>query len=117
SAELEHKKALLSYAFGVEGLGIYLRAAEEETQPGTDRGTQNEASGTCKATLNFLYQCFDLQQDPAFVQAYFKSMRQRRVETTVPFIQNVKRQSKLCNFGAGADVMAFDLIVTGIASP
>ncbi|KAH6945291.1 hypothetical protein HPB50_007753 [Hyalomma asiaticum] len=47
----EHKKALLLNALGVEGLNCYLRAVDEEQQPGADRETPEDAYN---ATLDVL---------------------------------------------------------------
>ncbi|KAH6945017.1 hypothetical protein HPB50_006743 [Hyalomma asiaticum] len=109
----EHKKALLLNALGVDGLNCYLRAVDEEQQPGADRGTPEDAYN---ATLDALKRIFNPHQDPACVRAQFKYLCQRPDETAVEFIQEVQRQVKLCEFGAAGELLAFDQIVTGISS-
>ncbi|KAH6921098.1 hypothetical protein HPB50_027915 [Hyalomma asiaticum] len=102
NATPEHKKALLLNALGVEGLNCYLRAVDEEQQPGADRETLEDAG--------------NLQPTPG--SGY---IRQRPVETAVDFIQEVQRQVKptvkLCEFGAAGELLAFDQIAAGISSP
>ncbi|KAH6933186.1 hypothetical protein HPB50_012988 [Hyalomma asiaticum] len=55
----EHKKALLLNALGVKGLNRFLRAVDEEQQPGADRETPDDAYN---ATLHVLE---SLQPAPA----------------------------------------------------
>lgn len=64
-----------------------------------------------------LERIFNPHQDLACVRTQFKYVRQRPDETAVEFIQEVQRQVKLCEFGAAADLLAFDQILTGISSP
>ncbi|KAL1472729.1 hypothetical protein MTO96_039145 [Rhipicephalus appendiculatus] len=113
----EHKKALLLTALGVEGLNAYLRAAEDEQQPGADRPTQEETPNVYDAALALLSQLFDPQPDAACLRAHFKTLRQGPDESAVQFIQEVRRVAKLCEFGTASDILAFDEIVSGIASP
>ncbi|KAL1482639.1 hypothetical protein MTO96_033666 [Rhipicephalus appendiculatus] len=113
----EHKKALLLNALGVEGLNAYLRAAEDEQQPGADRPTREETPNVYEAALALLNQLCDSQSDTACLRAHFKAMRQGPDESAVQFIQEVRRVAKLCEFGAASDILAFDQIVSGIASP
>ncbi|KAH6934003.1 hypothetical protein HPB50_019396 [Hyalomma asiaticum] len=68
----EHKKALLLNALGLEGLNCYLRAVDEEQQPGADRGTPEDAYHT---TLDALERIFNPHQDPACVRTQFKYLR------------------------------------------
>ncbi|KAL1414856.1 hypothetical protein MTO96_007118 [Rhipicephalus appendiculatus] len=113
----EHKKALLLNALGVEELNTYLRAAEDELQPGADRPTQEETTNVYEAALALLNKLFDPQPDAACLRAQFKALRQRPDESAVQFIQEVRREAKLGEFGAASDILAFDQIVSGIASP
>ncbi|KAL1479486.1 hypothetical protein MTO96_051804 [Rhipicephalus appendiculatus] len=113
----EHKKALLLNALGVEGLNAYLRAAEDEQQPGADRPTQEETPNVYDAALTLLSQLFDPQPDAACLRARFKTLCQGPDESAVQFIQEVRRVAKLCEFGAASDILAYDQIVSGIASP
>ncbi|KAH6919467.1 hypothetical protein HPB50_029544 [Hyalomma asiaticum] len=108
-----HKKALLLNALGVEGLNRFLRALDEEQQPGADRETPDDAYN---ATLDVLERVFNPRQHPACVRTQF-FLRQWPDETAVEFIQEVQRQVKLCEFGAAVEFAAFDQIVTGISSP
>ncbi|KAL1446376.1 hypothetical protein MTO96_044608 [Rhipicephalus appendiculatus] len=64
----ENKKALL--------LNAYLRAAEEEQQPGADRPTQEETPNVYDDALALLSQLFDPQPDAACLRAHFKALRQ-----------------------------------------
>ncbi|KAL1477059.1 hypothetical protein MTO96_036056, partial [Rhipicephalus appendiculatus] len=113
----EHKKALLLNALGVEGLNAYLRAVEDEQQPGADRPTQEETPNVYDAALTLLSQLFDPQPDAACLRARFKALCQGPDESAVQFIQEVRRVAKLCEFGAASDILAFDQIISGIASP
>ncbi|KAL1476076.1 hypothetical protein MTO96_036787 [Rhipicephalus appendiculatus] len=113
----EHKKALLLNALGVEGLNAYLRAAEDEQQPGADRPTHEETPNVYDAALALLSRLFDSQPDAACLRAHFKTLRQGPDESAVQFIQEVRRVAKLCEFGAASDILAFDQIISGIASP
>ncbi|KAL1471255.1 hypothetical protein MTO96_023766 [Rhipicephalus appendiculatus] len=113
----EHKKALLLNALGIEGLSSYLRATENELQPGTDQQTQEETTDVYKASLALLDKIFDPQPDAACLHAQFKALRQRPDESTVQLIQEVRPVAKLCEFGAASDMLAFDQIVSGITSP
>ncbi|XP_037508787.1 uncharacterized protein LOC119385417 [Rhipicephalus sanguineus] len=116
-ASPEHKKALLLNALGVEGLNTYLRAAEDEQQPGADRPTQEETPNVYDAALALLSQLFDPQPDAACLRARFKALCQGPDESAVQFIHEVRRLAKLCEFGAASDILAYDQIVSGIASP
>ncbi|KAH6928930.1 hypothetical protein HPB50_021760 [Hyalomma asiaticum] len=78
----EHKKALLLNALGYEGLNRFLRAVDEEQQPGADRETPDDAYN---ATLDLLERVFNPSQHPACVRTQFKFLRQRPDETAVEF--------------------------------
>ncbi|KAL1414300.1 hypothetical protein MTO96_030535 [Rhipicephalus appendiculatus] len=50
----EHKKALLLNALAIEGLNRYLRAIEDEPQPGANQTTPEDAQDAYKTTLKAL---------------------------------------------------------------
>ncbi|KAL1468103.1 hypothetical protein MTO96_041699 [Rhipicephalus appendiculatus] len=117
----EHKKALLLNALGIEGLNRYLRVVEDEPQPASGGGTQDAVQDAYLATLKRLDAIYDEQLDPTCLRAAFKALRQGPVESAVQFILEVRRLTRLWrhfrHFGATSDILAFDQIVAGIASP
>ncbi|KAH8024415.1 hypothetical protein HPB51_022920 [Rhipicephalus microplus] len=78
---LEHKKALLLNALGIEGLNIYLHAAEDV--PGADQPTQEMTLGVFDAGLALLNGIFAPPLDAACLRAYFKALRQSLDQSAV----------------------------------
>ncbi|KAL1454690.1 hypothetical protein MTO96_043715 [Rhipicephalus appendiculatus] len=114
----EHKKALLLNGLGDRGgWNRYLRMVEDEPQPASGGETQDAVQDAYLATLKKLDAIYDEQLDPTGLRAAFKALRQGPDESAVQFILEVRRLARLCNFGATSDILAFDQIVAGIASP
>ncbi|KAL1476852.1 hypothetical protein MTO96_036187 [Rhipicephalus appendiculatus] len=90
---------------------------EDEPQLTTAWATPEDAQDAHKSTLEQLDAIFDTKIDPACLRATFKKLRQGPDESSVQFIQEVRRLARLCVFGAATDVLAFDQVVAGIASP
>ncbi|KAH8033456.1 hypothetical protein HPB51_012909 [Rhipicephalus microplus] len=111
------QKALLLNALGSEGDNTYLRAAEDEQQPGSDRPTKETVLSVYDAALALLNELFDPQPDAACLRTHFKALHQGPNQSVVKFIQEVRRVQKLCEFGTVGDILAFDQLVSGIASP
>ncbi|KAL1484311.1 hypothetical protein MTO96_032641 [Rhipicephalus appendiculatus] len=109
-AAARDKKVLLLNAMVVEDR--YLRAVEDEPQPGVDRSTPEDAQDACKAGLVQLDAIFDPQPDPACLLAKFKALRQGPDESAIQFIQEIRRLARLCDFYAASDVLAFDQIAS-----
>ncbi|KAH8022202.1 hypothetical protein HPB51_023052 [Rhipicephalus microplus] len=99
----EHKKALLQNTLGVEGLGTYLRAAEND--PGAVWPTQETMPNVFDAALALLNELFDPQPHTACLGAHFNALCEDPDQSAVEFIQNVRRKAMLCEFGTAGDIL------------
>ncbi|KAH8036803.1 hypothetical protein HPB51_005808 [Rhipicephalus microplus] len=103
--------------WGVGILNAYLRAAEDEQQPGADRQTKKKTLSVYDAARAPNNELFDPQPDAACLRAHYKALCQGLDQLVVEGIEKVRRVAELCEFGMAGDVLAFDQIVSGITSP
>ncbi|KAH8033850.1 hypothetical protein HPB51_016622 [Rhipicephalus microplus] len=94
-----------------------MSSSREPTMEPTQETTCTNVYDAVLALLNDL---FGPQPDAACLRTHFNpssALRQGPDHSAVEFIQEVRRVVKLCEFGAAGDILAFDQIVSGIASP
>ncbi|XP_075750334.1 uncharacterized protein LOC142817155 [Rhipicephalus microplus] len=91
--------------------------AKDEQQPGAYRPTKETTPNVYGADLALLNEIFDPHLDAACLRAHFEALRHGSDQSAVEFIQELGRVAKLCEFGVASDILAYDEIVSGIASP
>ncbi|KAL1471924.1 hypothetical protein MTO96_023396 [Rhipicephalus appendiculatus] len=111
----ERKKALLLNALGVEGLDVYYKAADEQTQLDSEQSTGDSAARDAyQPAFAILDACFVLSEDAVCVRALFQRWVQEPDETAVQYIQELRRLADTCSFGTAANTMLQDQILQGL---